>query len=427
MKNNLFNGPLQVLLYHIKFKATNTALPFVTALSRKDKIIMKYEPTNYDGIFKYYLKSGEVRYRIRVVFTAINGRRQEKSQQGFRTLAEARAAKAKLEVVALSGDTRRLKNKITTLGQYWKDYADIKVRLGDWNKGTADTNQTRVNVWLNRYADVHLDRITRNDVQKYIIELYEENNYSQETMRGFLRILNQVIDDAVEEGYIKRNPFNKVSFKHPDKNWKPKSKQIPAPIYNKFMVLAEKDMRPDIFRCMYLLTFGLRRGEAYGITSNAITFLDNGLTQIDITRTRTSHYPEGKGVKSRDSNRVIVVDQKATTLLKEQLEFARKVKAVHNQTLHGDDFIFIAPSTGKPYHIELLNDHINKIGGQLNVNLSPHQFRHHFATRANAAGVDSLQLVKYLGHADLGMTQHYTASSAENAKNVLKKIQDFGN
>lgn len=386
---------------------------------------MKYEQTSTEGIFKYHLKSGKVKYRIRAIFIASDGQRREKSKQGFNTIAEAKAAKVRLEAEMLSGDTRRLENKMTTLGLYWKEYADIKIRLGDWNKGTTDTNQTRIKVWLDRFEDVRLDRITRNDVQRYILDLYEQNDYSQETMRGFFRIFNQVVDDAVEEGYLPRNIFNKVSIKHPNRDWKPKQKQIPNSVYDDFMELAEEEMRADIFRCMYLLTFGLRRGEVYGIQKKAIKFLENGLTQINIERTRTSHYPNGKGVKSRDSNRIIVVDEKATRLLREQIDFAQQIKAIYSQTLHLDDYIFISPLTGKPYHIELLNEHINKIGDMLDVKLSPHMFRHHFATRANAAGVDSLQLVKYLGHADLDMTQHYTASNADNAKNVLKKIQDY--
>lgn len=386
---------------------------------------MKYEPTSTEGIFKYHLKSGKVQYRVRAVYIASDGTRREKSLQGFDTVAEAKATKTKLEAEMLSGDTRRLENKMTTLEKYWEEYSEIKIRLGDWNKGTKDTNQTRMNVWLDRFGDVYLERITRNDIQTYILDLYDKNDYSQETMRGFLRIFRQIIDDAVEEGYLKRNIFNKVSIRHPDKNWKPKQKQIPDHVFDDFMELAEKEMRPDVFRCLYLLTFGLRRGEAYGIRKKSITFLDNGLTQINIDWTRTTHYPEGKDVKSKDSNRIIVVDQKATRLLKEQIEFARKVKAVQNETLHMDDFIFLSLATGKPIHVETLNEHINRIGEMLGVNLSPHKFRHHFATKANAAGVDSLQLMKYLGHADVDMTRHYTASSTDNAKNVLKKIQNF--
>lgn len=57
------------------------------------------------------------------------------------------------------------------------------------------------------------------------------------------------------------------------------------------------------------------------------------------------------------------------------------------------------------------------------LNLHPHMFRHNFATMASAAGVDSLQLVRYLGHANIDMTKHYTGSTIENAQNVLKIIQ----
>lgn len=390
---------------------------------------MKYKKTKHEGVFKYFLASGEYRYRVRVTYLDKFGKQKEMSKQNFRSISEARSYKNKIEIQIDEGNLQDPRDKNITLGDYWEDFAATKVRLGDWNQGTEETNKGRMNIWLKRFEHVQLDKITRNDIQNYIDELYrdKDKSYSESTIKGFLRVFMQVINDAVEEEYLTKNKFKKVATKHPNKKWRPKDKKIPNDIYNEFMELAETYMRPDVFRCFYLLTFGLRRGEVYGIRQNAITFLANGLTQINIEWARTSDYLEGKDVKSNDSNRVIAIDEKGTQLLKQQIAFARQVKAKFNQTLHKDDFIFITPSTGNPYYIECLNDSIDEISAMIdpNLNISPHMFRHTFATRANAAGVDSLQLIRYLGHADIGMTKHYTGSTVDNAQNVLKIIQEY--
>ena len=50
-------------------------------------------------------------------------------------------------------------------------------------------------------------------------------------------------------------------------------------------------------------------------------------------------------------------------------------------------------------------------------------FRHNFATMASAAEVDSLQLVRYLGHANIDMTKHYAQGSLESAENVMRMTE----
>lgn len=387
---------------------------------------MKYKKTNYDGIMKYTLKSGKTKYRARVTYTDKYNKRREESKQGFNTITEARAYKAQLEAQVLGGRMDKFANKEITLERYWEEYSKTKVRIGDWNKGTEETNFGRMDVWLKKFGAVILNQITKNDIQNYIFDLYDEHNYSQETMKGLFRIFNQVINDAVDEDYLEKNKFKKISIKHPNRKWKPKEKQISQLIFNEFIEKASKEMAKDVYACFYLLTFGLRRGEAYGLKQNVITFLDNGLTQLKINWSRTRDYPEGTYVKSRDSNRIVVVDEKATKLLKEQIERARAIKALHNETLHMDDYIFIS-TNGKPFYISKLNEEINKVAKRIDpdLKLSPHMFRHTFATQANAAGVDSLQLMRYLGHADISMTGHYTGSTVGNAENVLRKIRSL--
>lgn len=383
---------------------------------------------NHEGISYYITKKGKKMYRVRVRYTN-QGKDKEHSKQGFYTLASAKAYKLDITPKLYAGSINAVIGNKRTLNDQWNSYRKLKVSSHKWNKATESTNLTRITHFLKRFGHMPLKEITRNDVQEMINDLYKLNpDYSQDTVRSFVKVFWQVIDDAVEDEFLEKNKFKKISWDKPG-GWKPKKKVLEYEDYIEFMRLAKLHMRKDIYRCFYMTTFGLRRSEVYGIRQSAIRFLDNDLAKVDINWARTRDYPEGKNVKSRDSERFIIVDEKGTQLLHDQIDFARKVKAVHEQTLHFEDYIFITPENGKPYYIEMLNDHINAVAEKMDkkVNVSPHMFRHMFATHASANGVDSLQLRKFLGHADIDMTNRYTHGSLEGAENVMRLTEKYRN
>lgn len=197
--------------------------------------------------------------------------------------------------------------------------------------------------------------------------------------------------------------------------------------FREFMVLANKHMRKDIYRCMYLLTFGLRRGEAYGLRESSVTFLDKGLSMAVIDTQRTRNYRQGKSVKTKTSNRIVIFDEVATKFINDQIEYAKIIKANNKQIMHKDDFIFINPD-GTPYPEKTLNDAINKIAKLMKkpTRITPHMFRHIFTTQAAAdRKLNPLSLQTVLGHANLAMTQHYTHGSIESAKNVMEATRNM--
>ena len=383
---------------------------------------MKYTQTKYDGIYSYEV-NGKTLYRVRIRYK-LDNKPKEHSKQGFTSIARARAYKLDIEPKFRKYDGRLGVKR--TLREQWEALKQLKLQGNSWNNSTLESKEYRIRVWLDKFGNIPIEHITKNDVQTTIFELYEEKDYSQETMRSMLKGLLQVVDDAVEDGYIERNKFRKVSYQKDD-DWQPRPKTIPIEVFNEFMKLAKAHMRPDLYRCLYITSFGLRRSEVYGITPRAIYFMNNGLARIHVARSRTAHYSAGKKVKTRDSNRIIVLDEIGTQMLHEQLAFAKQVKAVHHSILHEDDFIFISARTGKPFYIKALNDAINKVANMLpnQEKIFPHMLRHMFATYASASGVDSLQLRNFLGHADIDMTNHYTKGSELAAETVMRLTQDY--
>lgn len=382
----------------------------------------KYLNTKHEGIYSYKLKSGKKKYRVRFS-TEINGRMEEISKQGFDKLSAASAYKKEMERLADQDMFTLFKERDRTLEQHWNEYKELKVRNGTWNDHTLETNEGRMEFWLDKFNDRHLRSLTSVELQKHIDENYKKHDYSQATMNGFYRVLNQVLKDAMNEKYISKNALSRVSYIKPGE-WKPKKKTLSLDDYKEYMETAEKVLDSDLYLGVYLLSFGLRRGEVYGIKSDAITFYENGLASIDIRWTRTARYRDGKSVKSDASNRIVSVDNHAAQLLVKQIENARKIKLEkHGEILRTDDYIFINKRTGNPIYIDALNDAMDRVTKACGIKAHPHMLRHTFATNASALGIDGIMLQNYLGHADLEMTKHYAQGSLESAENVMRMTE----
>ena len=62
----------------------------------------------------------------------------------------------------------------------------------------------------------------------------------------------------------------------------------------------------------------------------------------------------------------------------------------------------------------------------LSAKITPHAFRHFFATRLNAAGVDPFTIRSILGHVSLESTQVYTHTSPEEKKAAVSSFLPKG-
>ena len=146
-----------------------------------------------------------------------------------------------------------------------------------------------------------------------------------------------------------------------------------------------------LFELMY--SAGLRISETLGIKLSQLDFENEWLTPI------------GKGNKQR----LIPLGSKAKDNLKAWIELGRPL--THPTT---DNVILNAH--GKPMSrmgawkiVQLHTMHLSK-------QVSPHTFRHSFATHCLEAGMDLRVLQELLGHADIGTTQIYTHIDKEFIK-----------
>lgn len=203
-------------------------------------------------------------------------------------------------------------------------------------------------------------------------------------------------------------------------DYKQKKKHLNIEEYNQFMESAKEVITNKIdYSMIYLSTFGLRRGEIMGLTPRYITFDENGHAWLEIKRTRTQEYPDGKGPKNESSERTIVIDDIGSDLLSSVLVEAEDIKNDFGKILHQDDFIFMDSSTGEPFHVARLNSLMKTVSRASGVNCHPHMMRHTFATLSRIENADPRLLADYLGHKNTTMTDHYSHATAEGMMTII--------
>ena len=128
----------------------------------------------------------------------------------------------------------------------------------------------------------------------------------------------------------------------------------------------------------------------------------------------------GKGSKER----IILVTDRAKNFLKRYIETARALipKGFPVPDTSGNSPVFIN-NTGYRLQTKTIRNAINEIVEKINLpkHVSPHVFRHCFATHLIENGADLRVVQELLGHASISNTQIYTHVSTRHLKEVYNE------
>ncbi len=128
----------------------------------------------------------------------------------------------------------------------------------------------------------------------------------------------------------------------------------------------------------------------------------------------------GKGAKER----IILITDRAKSYLTKYIEFARTLVAKDYQVSDVDDNspVFIN-KTGYRLQPRMIRKVINEIVEKIELpkHVTPHMFRHSFATHLIENGADLRVVQELLGHASISNTQIYTHISMQHMKDVYEQ------
>jgi len=274
--------------------------------------------------------------------------------------------------------------------KYQRQYSDstIKSYTNDINNLIAFLNQEELGALLT---------VTNRTAKFYVSNLY--NQYTPKSILRKISAVRSLYDFLMEEEMMEDNPFEFVVL--------PKlSPKLPKFIYPKEMIdfLDNIDVS-DALGKRNKAIFEL----LYGCGLRAQEMIDLRLGDIDyVNRTVLVH---GKGSKDR----IVPVHDTAIGTLKNYIYKARPELAMKSQT--ATDIVFLN-YRGDP----ISNRGVNKIldteleHQASTLKISPHSFRHSFATHLINNGVDLRVVQELLGHESLSTTQIYTKVSKEKLK-----------
>jgi len=279
-------------------------------------------------------------------------------------------------------------------------YQDYLEYQRQYSKNTIVSYTTDINNLINFLNQEELGdllHISNRIAKFYVTHLY--NQYSPKSILRKISAVRSLYDFLIEEDIISLNPFEFVVL--------PKvNRKLPKFVYPREMIefldnidtsKALGKRNKAIFEVLY--GSGLRVQELVDIKIQNVDYLN---------KTLLIH---GKGNKER----VVPIHDTAIHTIQDYLLNARSELAVRNN--ESVDSLFLNFRGGK-----ISNRGVNLILEKelehqaSTLKISPHSFRHSFATHLINNGVDLRVVQELLGHVSLSTTQIYTRVSKEKLK-----------
>lgn len=241
------------------------------------------------------------------------------------------------------------------------------------------------------------------EVKDAILRLKEKRKWKARTTAKVATIIRRFCAWAAQEGIIQINPLPFHEFKKPPL---PQPKFITQDRFDEILANPFLNHQERVL-LMLLWDTGIRRGECATLDQEEIEFSEHG---------GTIHIPRVKS-KGEYSIRYVPFSKETAHLLKTQIEWVRKQGEKVGVFLNSD-------------WTRLSKDGVTEIVGKISKKfpktdeyflLTPHILRHSFAIRMLEKGVPELIVSKWLGHANLSMTHHYTSLTKETAIKFYEK------
>lgn len=311
------------------------------------------------------------------------------------------------------------KNQIT-LNEWcntWLDeYKKNRVKVGTY------TNYKKYyeSIMRDRLGDKHIADIRGEHIQRLYNDLVKEG-YALSSIKIVASVLNGCLEQALRNGLIERNPIKLAEL--PRQTEKNIRQAMTKEQQELFMQYAKDSYLYNFFAVM--LRTGLRNGEMRGLK---YTDIDKKKKVLRIQR--TLKYIEHQGYmedtpKTRTSKRDIPL----TVDMLQLLESQRKYWGFKVERL--DRYLF-CNEKGEPLSRERVQAEIKRIikrivaAGYDFPYITPHIFRHTFATRAIEAGMQPQVLKTILGHSSLAMTMDlYSHVLPDTKAEEMEKIANM--
>ena len=255
--------------------------------------------------------------------------------------------------------------------------------------------------------------IKKEHIETLIINLAKEKNLSFNRAELIKIVINNIFNFAVENNLLIINPCERVKLPKSLLREKTKRQVLTIKQQKSFIEFAEKKNFRYLPICVLMLYTGMRINEALALTWDDVDF---GSRKIIINKTfaRTGKLVSDKRYsiqtpKTKTSRREIPLCNSALELLsreKNKNSNGHWVFCTRNGTAISSEYF----SMSLKKLILKINKEEEENAAKENrepiifPNITPHSFRHTFATRCFESGINGKIVQKYLGHSSMAMT-----------------------
>lgn len=295
-----------------------------------------------------------------------------------------------------------MNNLQTHIEEYLK-YCEIQKRL---DAKTLKAYKIDLTQFMKEINTENFIDITPSMLENFIANLHRK--YKPKTVKRKIASIKALFHYFEYRDLIEKNPFNKLQIKFREAITLPKIiplnniEAILSTIYDYKGSAKTKFQRRNALRDVaaieLLFATGMRISELCSLGINDIN-LDNGTILIF-----------GKGSKER---MLQIGNVEVINILKEyHADFLRECENCGN---------FFANQSGNPLSDQTVRRMINKYTelASINLRITPHMFRHTFATSLLDADVDIRYIQEMLGHSSINITEIYTHVATAKQKDIL--------
>ena len=293
-------------------------------------------------------------------------------------------------------------------------------------------------------------KMKRSDIRRFYNRLIDNNGLKVATVDNIHTVLHQVLDVAVEDGYLRNNISDNAlkELKMSRNLFTEKRKALTVQEQNIFLDYLKKTPMYQHWYPIFALMLGtgLRVGEATGLRWCDVDF-ESDLISINHTLV---YYSRDKGhcgfavntPKTKAGERTVpmIATVKEALLLEKQYQEEAGIQS--RALIDGfTDFVFVN-RFGDVQHYGTLNKAINRIVRDCNQEIldktknietavllphfSCHTLRHTFTTRLCESGMNVKVIQSVLGHADISTTLDiYADVTKDLRKREMQRFEDF--
>ena len=245
-------------------------------------------------------------------------------------------------------------------------------------------------------------------IEEYITDLHKK--YKQKTVKRKLASVKAFYTYLEEEEYIDENPFRKIKVRFKE------AVKLPR-------IISRRDIEK-------LLNYMYSRGKCvtpakykYWIRDIAIieTFFASGIRVYELSNIRADSIDLTSGVlrilgKGNKERYVQIADRDVLSVL-------QKYYAANRREIQQSGYFFVN-NRGNRYTEQSIRLMVKKYTRECGIsqNITPHMFRHSFATYLIEEGVDISCVQEILGHSSIKTTRIYVHVSSKRQAEILRSM-----